>query len=78
MPRAHTGRIDLGAPSPLEGSFAYGFEAGRADRFGNPVKPREWFLVPLPVIDEIVRRIQDHSILEYEYDRETAALQKIA
>ena len=53
------------------------FEIEIADRFGNPVKPREWFLVPLPVIDEIVRRIQDHSILEYEYDRETAALQKI-
>ena len=25
-----------------------------ADRFGHPVKPREWFLVPLHVIDEAV------------------------
>ncbi len=32
------------------------------DRFGNPVKPREWFLVPLPVIDEVVKRIKDKTI----------------
>ena len=24
------------------------------DRFGNPVKPQEWFLVPLNIIDEII------------------------
>ena len=53
------------------------FEIEIADRFGNPVKPREWFLAPLPAIDEIVQRIQDHSIVDYEYDRETAALKKI-
>ena len=29
------------------------------DRFGNPVVPREWFLVPLFVIDEAVSRIKD-------------------
>jgi hypothetical protein len=45
-----------------------------ADRFGNPVKPREWFLVPLPVIDEVVRRIKDNSIVNYEYDPKCAAL----
>ncbi len=44
------------------------------DRFGNPVKPREWFLVPLPVIDEAVRRINDRSIVDYEYDRASASL----
>ena len=47
-----------------------------ADRFGNPVKPREWFLAPLPVIDEVVRRIRDLSIVDFEYDPETAALRK--
>jgi hypothetical protein len=45
-----------------------------ADRFGNPVKPREWFLVPLPVIDEVVARIQDGSIVNYEYHPESASL----
>ncbi|WP_310459828.1 GIY-YIG nuclease family protein [Sphaerotilus sp.] len=44
------------------------------DRFGHPVKPREWFLVPLQVIDEAVRRIQDGSITEVTYDLEQARL----
>lgn len=44
------------------------------DRFGNPVKPREWFLVPLQVIDEAVRRIQDGSIIHYVYDPAQASL----
>ncbi len=39
-----------------------------ADRFGKPVRPREWFLVPLPVIDELVTRIGDGSILGRTYD----------
>ena len=44
------------------------------DRFGNPVKPREWFLVPLHVIDEVVQRILDGSITDVVYDPETARL----
>jgi T5orf172 domain len=44
------------------------------DRFGNPVKPREWFLVPLHVIDEAVDRIRDGSITEIVYDPATAKL----
>ena len=44
------------------------------DRFGNPVKPREWFLVPLHVIDEAVARILDGSITEVVYDVQTARL----
>ncbi|KQX34243.1 hypothetical protein ASD04_16500 [Devosia sp. Root436] len=45
-----------------------------ADRFGNPVVPREWFLVPLFVIDEAVERIKDGSIAEVRYDPQTAKL----
>ena len=44
------------------------------DRFGNPVKPREWFLVPLQVIDEAVQRILDGSITSYIYDPSKASL----
>lgn len=44
------------------------------DRFGNPVSPREWFLVPLFVIKEAVDRIGDRSITDYQYDRATASL----
>ena len=44
------------------------------DRFGHPVKPREWFLVPLQAIDEAVKRIQDGSITDVVYDPKTARL----
>jgi len=44
------------------------------DRFGHPVKPREWFLVPLHVIDEAVERIRDGSITNFAYDPQTARL----
>jgi hypothetical protein len=44
------------------------------DRFGNPVKPREWFLVPLQVIDEAVERIRDGSIAGLAYDPNSAKL----
>ncbi len=45
------------------------------DRFGQPVKPREWFLVPLGVIDEVVSRIEDGSITGYTYNPATASLE---
>ena len=44
------------------------------DRFGNPVHPREWFLVPLPVIDEAVQRIRDGSITDVVYNPKLARL----
>lgn len=43
-------------------------------QLGTPVKPREWFLVPLAVIDEAVARIRDGSITGYIYDPKQAAL----
>ena len=46
------------------------------DRFGHPVKPREWFLVPLQAIDEAVNRIRDGSITEFTYDVASARLVK--
>jgi hypothetical protein len=46
------------------------------DRFGNPVTPREWFLVPLFVIDEAVERIKDGSIADVVYDPQKAGLVK--
>jgi len=38
------------------------------DRFGKAIMPREWFLVPLFVIDEMVERIKDGSIKNKVYD----------
>jgi hypothetical protein len=46
------------------------------DRFGTPVRPREWFLVPLYAIDEAMERIKDGSITGYVYDPVTAHLVK--
>jgi len=48
------------------------------DRFGNPVKPREWFLVPLFVVNEVVERIKDGTITQYTYEPTAARLIKIA
>jgi hypothetical protein len=44
------------------------------DRFGNPVIPREWFLVPIFVVDEAVERIKDGTITNYTYDPKNASL----
>ncbi len=41
------------------------------DRFGKPVSPREWFMVPLQAIEEAVNRIKDESITDYTFDRNT-------
>ena len=38
------------------------------DCFGNPVIPREWFLVPLFVVDEVIDKIKDGTIGDYVYD----------
>lgn len=44
------------------------------DRFGRPVAPQEWFLVPLFVINEAVERIKDGTIGDYAYDAGQAGL----
>jgi hypothetical protein len=44
------------------------------DRFGNPVKPREWFLVPLQANNEAVARNLDGSITQYVYDTHKACM----
>lgn len=46
------------------------------DRFGNPVIPREWFLVPLSAVDQAVEKIRDGTITSYVYDLKTATLIK--
>lgn len=67
----------------LENLFHRIFDRARLDieikdRFGNPVVPREWFLVPLSAIDEAVERIKDGTITSYSYDPQTASLTKRA
>jgi T5orf172 domain len=55
------------------------FDAARLDieikdRFGHPVVPREWFLVPLFVIDEAVEKIKNGTIANFRYDPKSASL----
>lgn len=38
------------------------------DRFGNPVKPKEWFLVPINIIEEIINHLKRGTISEVVYD----------
>jgi len=44
------------------------------DRFGSQVQPREWFLVPLEVIEEAIEKIKEGTIDQFRYDRETVSL----
>ena len=44
------------------------------DRFGMPVQPREWFMVPLEVIEEAIEKIKEGTIEGFRYDRKTASL----
>lgn len=65
--------------SKLEGIFHRFFDAAKLDiqindRFGTPVTPREWFLVPLFIIDQVVEKIKDGTISNYRYDIENASL----
>ena len=44
------------------------------DRFGKPVKPKEWFLVPINVIDEAIDRIKNGTITSAVYNPNEAKL----
>ena len=46
------------------------------DRFGRALRPREWFLVPLNVIDEAVTLIKNGTIVDYKYDAKSVGLVK--
>ena len=44
------------------------------DRFGDQVEPREWFLVPLPVIEEAIQKLMQGTIESFRYDPVSARL----
>ena len=61
--------------STLQKFFAKArLDVALADRFGEQVRPREWFLVPLPVVEEAIEKIRDGSIAKSYFDVETATL----
>jgi len=46
------------------------------DRFGSQVQPREWFLVPLEVIEEAIEKIKAGTIDQFRYDANTGSLMR--
>jgi hypothetical protein len=44
------------------------------DRFGSQVEPKEWFLVPLAVIEEAIEKLIDGTIENFRYDPEKARI----
>jgi len=44
------------------------------DRFGDQVEPREWFLIPLPVIEEAIQKLMQGTIESFRYDPVSARL----
>ncbi|MEO0948083.1 MAG: GIY-YIG nuclease family protein [Cyanobacteria bacterium J06641_5] len=47
------------------------------DRFGTLVKPREWFLVPLEVIEEAIEKIREGTLDQFRYDLDTASITRL-
>ncbi len=44
------------------------------DRFDQPVEPKEWFLVPLPVIEEAISLLVAGTLADFSYDPEKGKL----
>jgi hypothetical protein len=44
------------------------------DRFGKPFKPREWFLLSLPVIEDAILMLLNGSIVRHRYDSKSGTI----
>ncbi len=53
-------------------------EVNLYDRFGIPVNPREWFLVPLEAVEAAIEKIKEGTIEQFRYDPETASLTRLS
>lgn len=53
-------------------------EVNLHDRFGIPVNPREWFLVPLEAVEAAIEKIKEGTIEQFRYDPETASLTRLS
>jgi hypothetical protein len=71
--------VPAGVEDDIEGLLHRVFDAVRLDVTyekdgAKTAEAREWFSVPLDVIDEAIQLIQSESIVNYEYDPETQRL----
>lgn len=46
------------------------------DKSGTVCHPKEWYVVPFPVIETIIRKIMDGSITKYSYNPQLKCLEK--
>jgi hypothetical protein len=68
-------------PKKLEALLHKFFDSARLelalpDRFGIPVQPREWFLVPIETIEAVIEKIQEGTIDQFQYDPASFSLEK--
>lgn len=56
--------------------MAVQFQVVVYDEKGIGHQPQEWFLVPLPVVDVIIKKIMDGSIVGYTYNPQMECLEK--
>ena len=52
------------------------FQVSVFDEKGIEHQPQEWFVVPLPVVDVIIQKIMDGSIVGYTYNPQLECLEK--
>lgn len=52
------------------------FQVSVFDEKGVEHQPQEWFVVPLPVVDVIIQKIMDGSIVGYTYNPQLQCLEK--
>lgn len=56
--------------------MAVQFQVVVYDEMGISHQPKEWFVVPLAVVDVIIRKIMDGSIVGYTYNTQMECLEK--
>lgn len=52
------------------------FQVTVYDGMGTEHQPQEWFVVPLPVVDVIIKKIMDGSMVGYTYNPQMECLEK--
>lgn len=52
------------------------FRVSVFDELGIEHQPQEWFVVPLPVVDVIIQKIMDGTIVSYTYNPQMECLEK--
>ena len=56
--------------------YAVRYQVSVYDDNGVEHQPKEWFVIPLPVVDVIIHKIMDSSIIGYTYNPQMECLEK--